>query len=230
MIWIEIILLSVTAGATLFLINKSDNIRLRNLYYLIFTIIFTILITIAVGFQARIDTSRIISGYIVPCIIFSVILCSEAILISIGIRKFTNTMAEALPIRQRYQKILEELAKGCRAIPTGLCEAARNCLNKKGADAKKTLITAAASYFSSACVPENPGIPASNLLHICKKGDFPQGEFSSMLENIDAATYLYGKALKKEFEKAGIYEPHGKRLLSNFFLSNAVLREPIEEK
>jgi hypothetical protein len=141
-----------------------------------------------------------------------------------------NAKAEALPIRQRYKKVLEELAKGCRAIPTGLSEAARNCLNKNGADAKRALITAAASYFSSACIPEDPGIPAGNLLNICKKGDFPQGEFSSMLDKIDAAVYLYGKALKTEFEKAGIYEPHGKRLLSNFFLSNAVLREPIEEK
>ena len=51
-----------------------------------------------------------------------------------------------------------------------------------------------------------------------------------MLENIDAATYLYGKALKKEFEKSNIYEPNGKRLLSNFFLSNAVLRESMSEK
>lgn len=141
-----------------------------------------------------------------------------------------NAKAEALPIKQRYQQVLEELAKGCQAIPTGLSEAARNCLKEKGADTKKTLITAAAAYFSSACIPEDPGIPASNLLHICKKGDFPQKEFSSMLDNIDAATYLYGKTLKNEFEKAGIYKPHGKRLLSNFFLSNAVQRESIEEK
>jgi hypothetical protein len=141
-----------------------------------------------------------------------------------------NTNAEAVPISQRYHKILEELAKGCQALPANLSEAARNCLNEKNADIKKTLITAAGCYFSNACIPENPGIPASKLLHICKKGDFPEGEFNSMLENIDAATYLYGKALKKEFEKSNIYEPNGKRLLSNFFLSNAVLRESMGEK
>jgi hypothetical protein len=90
MIWIEIILFSVTAGAVLFFINKVDSAKSRKLYYLIFIIMFSVLITIAAGLRARIDTSNIIFGYIVPSILLSVVLCSEAILVSIGIRKLTN--------------------------------------------------------------------------------------------------------------------------------------------
>ncbi len=90
MVWLQIILFSVVAGIVLFFVNKANSVKSRKPYYLIFTIIFSILITIAVGLQARIDTSNIIFGYIVPSTIFSVILCAEAILISLGIKKYTN--------------------------------------------------------------------------------------------------------------------------------------------
>lgn len=142
-------------------------------------------------------------------------------------RWLTETISkiESVPMEKRYFKILEELGKGCKAIPPALSGAASKSFKEKGPEAKKTLIEAAAPYFSTACLPNDPGIPADELLHICKKNDFPNGEFSSILKNIDAASYLFGKALQTELEKAGIYEPHGKRLLSNFFLSNALLRE-----
>ncbi len=90
MIWLQIILFIVVAGVILFLISNTDSVKSRKLYYLIFTVIFSVLITAAVGLQARIDTSNIVFGYIVPSIIFSIILCAEAILISIGIKKYTN--------------------------------------------------------------------------------------------------------------------------------------------
>jgi len=90
MIWVQIITFSVAAGVVLFLINNMDSVKSRKLYYLIFAVIFSVLITTAVGLQARIDTSNIVLGYIIPSIIFSIIICAEAILISIGIKKYAN--------------------------------------------------------------------------------------------------------------------------------------------
>lgn len=46
-----------------------------------------------------------------------------------------------------------------------------------------------------------------------------------MIKHVDAATYLYCRALKKEFEKAGLYDEYGKKLLFNLLISNAELRE-----
>ncbi|VAW89395.1 hypothetical protein MNBD_GAMMA17-796 [hydrothermal vent metagenome] len=90
MIWVQIITFSVAAGVVLFLINNMDSVKSRKFYYLIFAVIFSVLITTAVGLQARIDTSNIVFGYIIPSIIFSIIICAEAILISIGIKKYAN--------------------------------------------------------------------------------------------------------------------------------------------
>lgn len=90
MIWVQIITFSVAAGVVLFLINNMDSVKSRKFYYLIFAVIFSVLITTAVGLQARIDTSNIVLGYIIPSIIFSIIICAEAILISIGIKKYAN--------------------------------------------------------------------------------------------------------------------------------------------
>ncbi len=140
---------------------------------------------------------------------------------------FTETykMVDSVPVKHRYQKILEQIAKGCKVIPSSLTEAAKNSLKKSVANQKHILINAAAPYFSESCLPDDPNIAASKLLHICLGSDYPQGEFSSITSKIDAASYLYGQALKKEFEKAGVYKKYGKRILLNFFLSNSVLRE-----
>lgn len=90
MVWLQIILFSVASGIVLFFINKTDSIKSRNIYYLIFVIIFSVSITVTFGLQARIDTSSIMFGYILPGAIFSIILCSEAIFSSIFISKYTN--------------------------------------------------------------------------------------------------------------------------------------------
>jgi hypothetical protein len=136
-----------------------------------------------------------------------------------------NTNVEALPVEKRYKKVLEEVALGCQALPKALSKAARNSLNQKNAKAKSALLIVLEPYMSNACIQENPSMPASKLLHICNQEDYPDGEFSSIIRNIDAATYLFGSVLRKELKKSANYDPHGKRLLLNFFLSNAVLRE-----
>ncbi len=140
---------------------------------------------------------------------------------------FSETIkaVESTSVENRYQKTLELLAQGCKVVPLTLREAAQRSLNKTGVEQKAILLKAAAPYFSESCIPENPDISASKLLHICLGSDYPNGEFSSISEKIDAATYMYGKALQKEFEKAGCYEKYGRRILLNFFLSNAIARE-----
>ncbi len=136
-----------------------------------------------------------------------------------------SQVVESVPIEQRYQKILEQIAKGCGVIPVNLKVAAQNSLEKSADGKRQILINAATTYFTEACIPDDPNIRASNLLHICLGSDYPDGEFSSITHKIDAASYLYGKALQNENEKAGVYKKYGKRILLNFFLSTAMLWE-----
>jgi hypothetical protein len=137
----------------------------------------------------------------------------------------TNRSIEKVPMAQRWDRTLELLAQGCEVVPAALRDGAQKSLRRSRAEQRRALVEASATYFSESCAPGDPGMPASQLLHVCLGSDPPDGAFGSMLENIDAATYLYGKALQQELEKAGLYEPHGARMLGNFFVSNALGRE-----
>lgn len=136
-----------------------------------------------------------------------------------------NRAIEEAPVAQRWDKTLELLAQGCEVVPAGLRAGAERSLGKSRPEQLRAILEASSSYFSQECVASDPAMPASKLLHVCLGSDYPRGEFASMLENIDAATYLYGKALQRELEQAGLYKEHGQRVLANFFLSNAVSRE-----
>ena len=92
MVWFQIMLFSLAAGLMLFFTNKTDKSKVRNLYYLIFIIIFSVLITTAFALQARIDTSNIVFGFILPSMIISIILCIEAIFVSKVINKYINVV------------------------------------------------------------------------------------------------------------------------------------------
>ncbi len=136
-----------------------------------------------------------------------------------------NRTIEKVPMAQRWEKTLEVLAQACEVVPAGLRGAAEKSLRKSRAEQRQAILEASSSYFSQACLPSDPGMPASKLLHVCLGSDYPNGEFGSILQDLDAATYLYGKALQRELEKAGLYEQQGRRVLGNFFLSNALSRE-----
>jgi hypothetical protein len=84
---------------------------------------------------------------------------------------------------------------------------------------------AAAPYVSKECISDDSTSAADKLLHICFEQAWPQGDFSGMIKHVDAATYLYCRALKKEYEKAGRYDEYGEKLLFNLLISNAELRE-----
>lgn len=137
----------------------------------------------------------------------------------------TLRAVESCPVEQRYQETIKQLASGCPSIPEALKEAAKNSLGKTDTDAKRILMFAAGAYFSKECMPDDPNMTAKKLLHVCFEEQWPNGDFSAMLDHVDAATYLYARALKKEFSKAGIYKGDGKKLLANFLISNAKLRE-----
>jgi hypothetical protein len=138
----------------------------------------------------------------------------------------TLTAVESLPVEQRYQKIIEQIAKGCNIIPLPLRQAAGKSLEKKGADSKRPLMLAAAAYVSKECMLDDPEQAAGGLVHICFEDEWPDGDLSAMIKHVDAATYLYCRALKSEFLKAGTYDEQGKKLLSNLLISNAAIREP----
>lgn len=140
---------------------------------------------------------------------------------------FNQTLkaAESLPVEQRYQKIIEQIANGCETIPLSLRQAAKKSLEKKGTDAKRPLMLAAAPYVSKECLLSDPDTAAGKLIHICFEKEWPDGDFSAMIKHVDAATYLYCRALKLEFVKAGSYDEQGKKLLANLLISNAALRE-----
>jgi hypothetical protein len=139
--------------------------------------------------------------------------------------KKTLNIVESVPVHQRYQETLKQIANGCYSVPTHLREAARKSLSLKGPDAKRTLMRAADSYVSGECMVNDPTTTASKLIHICFEERWPNGDFCAMLPHVDAATYLYSRALKIEWEKTGDYEKHGKKLIANFLISNAGLRE-----
>lgn len=122
-------------------------------------------------------------------------------------------------------KMIEQLAIGCSSIPVTIKEAAKNSLGQSNTDAKRILMLAVGDYFSKECMPNDPNMAANKLLHICFEEQWPKGDFSGMLDYVDAATYLFARALKKEFIKAGIYKRDAKKLLANFLISNAKLRE-----
>lgn len=133
--------------------------------------------------------------------------------------------AESVPMENRYEKILEIIATGCEVIPPHLQKAAKNSLGKPLKERRVILMAAVTPYFSEVCIQENPNMRANKLLHICLGSDFPDGEFSAVLEDLNAATYLFGKALQKEFVRAGVYEKYGQRIVATFFLSNALSLE-----
>jgi hypothetical protein len=139
--------------------------------------------------------------------------------------KETLKAVESLPVKQRYQKIIESVANGCQCLPLNLKEAAKQSLGQDSIQSKRTLMLAAAPYISKECISGDLNIAANKLLHICFEEEWPEGDFSGMIKYVDAATYLYCRALKKEFEKAGLYDEYGKKLLFNLLISNAELRE-----
>ena len=54
-------------------------------------------------------------------------------------------------------------------------------------------------------MPTDPTIAASKLLHIWFEKEGSHAKFNGMLEHVDAASYLFARALEKEFETAGAY-------------------------
>lgn len=62
--------------------------------------------------------------------------------------KETLKGVESLPVKQRYQKIIESIANGRQCLPLKLKEAAKQSLGQNSIQSKRTLMLAAAPYVS----------------------------------------------------------------------------------
>jgi hypothetical protein len=134
---------------------------------------------------------------------------------------------ESVPPAQRFETALQQVSKACKeAIAESLRNAAVNSLKHKDfTKRRKILMAASAPYFPDACQDTPVSHPAKRLLHICLGSDYKGGTYTSVLDNVDAAAYLFGKALEKNFNDAGIDADDQKKFLLNYFLGAALAYE-----
>ena len=134
---------------------------------------------------------------------------------------------ESAPSSDRFKRSLEQLQSACETtIPGELRQAATKSLAALSVKERQNiLLQATTSYFSKSCLDIAADQPAKKLMHICLGEDFPNGPYTPLLPNIDAAAYLYGKAIEQELKKSGLDQFHAKKFLLNYFLGAALERE-----
>jgi hypothetical protein len=126
---------------------------------------------------------------------------------------------QSVPPNKRFKRALEQLQHACEAIPVTLKQAATDSLKATSVKQRfNILLQAAAPYYQDACRDIAAGRPAQELFEFCQGDDYPDGPFGAMLTHVDAATYLYGKAVEKELKKAGIDKHYSKLFILNYFL------------
>lgn len=130
---------------------------------------------------------------------------------------------ESVPPKDRFIKALQQLQQACEAESLGkLKQAASKCLTAPTPSLRQDiLLQASAVYYPESCLDIGSGQPAKKLLHICLEDDFPKGSYTSILPHIDAASYLYGKAVEKELKNAGIDQMYSHKFMLNYFLGAA---------
>lgn len=90
MIWLQIVAFSMVAATVLHQIGRQEQARRRRFCYTAFAICFTMAITIAFGLQARIDTASPVTGFLLPALLVSAMVCAAALLVATGLRRYTN--------------------------------------------------------------------------------------------------------------------------------------------
>ena len=117
---------------------------------------------------------------------------------------------ELAPSHDRFKRSLEQLQSACEiTIPGELRQAAKKSLAALSVKERQNiLLQATTSYFSKSCLDIAADQPAKKLMHICLGEDFPNGPYTSLLPNIDAAAYLYGKAIEQELKKWLLVDHH----------------------
>ncbi len=129
---------------------------------------------------------------------------------------------------QQFNNGLKQLHIGCDGlIPEPLMNAAGDSL--KTADSKerfKVFTNAVAAYYRKACFSIEPGKPAKDLFDFCLEGDYPDGDYAGMLPNLDAAVYLFLKAIEKELKKnmpkSRMNDFYVSKFMQNLFLAAAL--------
>ena len=138
----------------------------------------------------------------------------------------THKIIDSLPMRNRHKTIIERVAIGCTTISSEFRSAAKDSI-ASGNVSNNVLFQAAKPYFSESCFIIKPDLSANKLPNttICIGSDYSKENYADMLHDIDAATYLFGKSLQKILNAAKLDKRKVKRLIANFFLSNAIIRE-----
>jgi hypothetical protein len=134
----------------------------------------------------------------------------------------------AVAPEKRFKHGLMKIQQGCgNLIPDILRKAAGEALSVSRSSGRFKIFTrAAATYYRSACFEILPGKPAEDLFDFCLEGDYPDGNYSGILHSIDAADYLFLKAVEKELSKniAKTSESkfYAQKFMQNLFLAAAL--------
>lgn len=117
---------------------------------------------------------------------------------------------------------LDRIAQSCQdVIPASLKQSIQQGKNYTRDKQLALLQQSVKTYFPTACSDTKPSAPAKSLPHICLGDDFPDGRYTSILENIDAASYMFGKAVEQELLKISVDKNQVKRFMLNYFLGAA---------
>lgn len=129
---------------------------------------------------------------------------------------------ESVTPDKRFSVSLEQLANVCTGVfPQPLQQAIVQSKNVK-ADAQLIhLQKAVKTYFPETCSDTGATVAAKYLPHVCLGEDLNTGTYSSILENVASAAYLFGKVVEQELLKSELDKHRVKRFMLNYFLGAA---------
>ena len=123
---------------------------------------------------------------------------------------------------KRFVKTLNIINNLCEEhVSKKLRLAAVSSLSLPYLERQRNLQKAAASYFPRVCIDTKATALAKSLAHTCQEVDFKSKRFASSLLNVDAASYMYGKALEQELINSGTRKSHRHKIMLNYFLGAA---------
>jgi hypothetical protein len=129
-------------------------------------------------------------------------------------------------MEERWTRVLDAVAGGCAVLPEPLREAA--ALAASGSTAARPAVLAAAldAHGTAACGIEAADAPALEVAAHCPMP--PPFDFApELLRDLDAGTYLFGRALALRFAGLDLLEAGGRRVVDILLLSAAISNEAL---
>jgi hypothetical protein len=130
------------------------------------------------------------------------------------------------PMQERWTGVLDAVASGCPALPEPLREAA--ALAARGSTAARPAVLAAAldSHETAGCGIQAADAPALEVAAHCPMP--PPFDFApELLRDLDAGTYLFGRALALHFARLDLLAADGRRVVDTLLLSAAISNEAL---